>query len=202
MPIIKRYANRKLYDTEAKRYIKLDGIAELIRRGEEVHVVDHETGADLTPQIQAQIIFEEEKHLRGGLPRTVLTGLIRTGSETIQQLRQALAPGFADQVDIEIERRMARLVETGLLPEPDGARLRDLLLSARELVESPDWPAADEMQRALVARGAPSRTELRQFAQQLEQLTAEIEQITNQTAAPRAPRRAARKSPGQAARQP
>ena len=48
MPVIKRYPNRKLYDTEAKRYITLDGIAELIREGAEVQVVDHTTDEDLT----------------------------------------------------------------------------------------------------------------------------------------------------------
>ncbi|MBP7044934.1 MAG: pesticidal protein Cry15Aa, partial [Chloroflexi bacterium] len=43
MPVIKRYPNRKLYDTEAKKYITLDGIAELIRKGEDIRVVDHTT---------------------------------------------------------------------------------------------------------------------------------------------------------------
>ena len=44
MPIVKRYPNRKLYDTEAKQYVTLEGIAELIRQGQEVHVVDNATG--------------------------------------------------------------------------------------------------------------------------------------------------------------
>ena len=48
MLVIKRYPNRKLYDTEAKRYITLDGIAELIRQGAEVRVIDHTTDEDLT----------------------------------------------------------------------------------------------------------------------------------------------------------
>ena len=68
--VIKRYSNRKLYDTAAKRYVTLDGIAELIRQGAEVRVIDHATGDDMTAQIQAQIIFEEEKRGGGLLPRT------------------------------------------------------------------------------------------------------------------------------------
>ena len=59
MLVIKRYPNRKLYDTEAKRYITLDGITELIHRGEDLHVVDHETGEDLTTVTLSQIIFED-----------------------------------------------------------------------------------------------------------------------------------------------
>ena len=71
MPLIKRYANRKLYDTESKRYITLDGIAEMIRQQQDVKVVDHETGEDITALTQAQIIFEQERKLRSGIPRTV-----------------------------------------------------------------------------------------------------------------------------------
>ena len=73
MPIIKRYPNRKLYDTDAKRYITLDGIAELIRDGAEVQVVDHTTNEDLTAVTLTQIIFEQEKRNSGFLPKSVLT---------------------------------------------------------------------------------------------------------------------------------
>ena len=56
MPVIKRYANRKLYDPHAKCFITLDGIADLIRDGEDVQVIDRETGDDLMPLISAQIV--------------------------------------------------------------------------------------------------------------------------------------------------
>ena len=69
MPItIKRYPNRKLYNTDTKRYITLDGIAELIRDGESVQVVDHTTNEDLTSLTLSQIIFEQEKKKSGFLP--------------------------------------------------------------------------------------------------------------------------------------
>ena len=48
MIIVKRYPNRKLYNTSAKQYITLEGVAQLIRDGEEVQIVDHATGEDLT----------------------------------------------------------------------------------------------------------------------------------------------------------
>ena len=77
MPLIKRYANRKLYDTESKRYITLDGIAEMIRQQQDVKVIDHETGEDITALTQAQIIFEQERKLRSGIPHTVFTNSSR-----------------------------------------------------------------------------------------------------------------------------
>jgi polyhydroxyalkanoate synthesis repressor PhaR len=59
--LIKKYANRKLYDTRTSRYITLDGISQLVREGHDIEVVDRETGRDLTPLILSQIVMGEEK---------------------------------------------------------------------------------------------------------------------------------------------
>jgi polyhydroxyalkanoate synthesis repressor PhaR len=59
--VIKRYANRKLYDTRDSKYVTLDRIAELVRNGEEVKVLDNRSQADLTKVTLAQIIYEEQK---------------------------------------------------------------------------------------------------------------------------------------------
>jgi len=59
--VIKRYANRKLYDTRDSRYVTLDRIAELVRNGEEVKVLDNRSKRDLTKVTLAQIIYEEQK---------------------------------------------------------------------------------------------------------------------------------------------
>ncbi|HEY8926701.1 MAG TPA: polyhydroxyalkanoate synthesis regulator DNA-binding domain-containing protein [Polyangia bacterium] len=68
---IKRYANRKLYDTRDSRYVTLDHIAAMVREGDDVKVVDNTTRADLTTATLAQIIFEEEKKT----PRLTVAGL-------------------------------------------------------------------------------------------------------------------------------
>lgn len=59
--VIKRYANRKLYDTHDSKYVTLDRIAELVRSGEEVKVLDNRSQKDLTKVTLAQIIYEEQK---------------------------------------------------------------------------------------------------------------------------------------------
>jgi polyhydroxyalkanoate synthesis repressor PhaR len=75
---IKRYSNRKLYDTTDSRYVTLQQIAGLIRNGDEIRVIDKTTQQDLTAATMAQIIFEEEK--RGPrLPVEGLRKIIRTG---------------------------------------------------------------------------------------------------------------------------
>ena len=68
---IKRYANRKLYDTRDSRYVTLDHIAAMVRAGDDVRVVENTTRADLTTATLAQIIFEEEKKT----PRLSVAGL-------------------------------------------------------------------------------------------------------------------------------
>jgi polyhydroxyalkanoate synthesis regulator protein len=62
--IIKRYQNRKLYDTNASRYVTLDDIATLIREGEDVQIIDNQNQDDLTSVTLTQIIFEQEKKRR------------------------------------------------------------------------------------------------------------------------------------------
>jgi len=68
MPVIKRYPNRKLYDTQAKQYITLDRIAELIREGTDIQVIDHASGEDITALTLSQVIFEQEKRQSGFYP--------------------------------------------------------------------------------------------------------------------------------------
>src|SRR2546423_11270540 len=78
--VIKRYTNRKLYDTVESRYVTLDEIAQMIKGGAEVKVLDNRTKEDLTSVTLAQIIFEEEKK-RSQMPLAVLREIIRHGGE-------------------------------------------------------------------------------------------------------------------------
>ena len=83
--IIKRYANRKLYDTQRSRYVTLEQIAEMIRAGEDVKIVDNNSKDDLTALTLAQILFEEEK--KGGfLPLSALRNIIQSGGQSISSI--------------------------------------------------------------------------------------------------------------------
>src|SRR5947207_15013901 len=76
LKVIRKYGNRRLYDTTAKRYANLDEIAQTIRNGDDVQVVDAKTGEDLTRGILTQIIVEETRDRDGGLPVEILRELI------------------------------------------------------------------------------------------------------------------------------
>ncbi len=81
--LIKRYENRKLYDTEASAYVSLADIAALVRRGETVEVVDKATGKDLTAQILTQVILEEGKRGNSAISTEMLHDLVRRSNAMI-----------------------------------------------------------------------------------------------------------------------
>lgn len=105
--IIKRYANRKLYDTQHSCYVTLEQIAEMVRESEDVRIVDNTTKEDLTSVTLAQIIFEEEKKQRL-LPLVGLKAIIQTSGESIQD--------FVSQIRDEVDARVGKVFRRG----PDG----------------------------------------------------------------------------------
>jgi len=92
--LIKRYENRKMYDTEEKSYISFEEIANLIRKGVDVQVIDNKTNEDITPQTLTQLIVEEGKKGRNPLSKEVLHDVIRWGNtvldDGIKQVREKL----------------------------------------------------------------------------------------------------------------
>jgi len=93
--LIKRYASRRLYNTETSDYVTLEDIAGLIRAGREVQIVDLKTGDDLTRQYLLQIIAEHESRGESVLPLTVLTDLVRAYTTEVQAIMpQFLAASF------------------------------------------------------------------------------------------------------------
>lgn len=176
MALIKRYSNRKLYDTATKRYITLEGIAERIRRGEEVQVVDHETGEDLTALIQAQILFEQEKRAGGGLPKSLFSDLIQTGSATLKNVQRALTSGFdwETHIQADIERRVNALIAAGEWSEKEGRLRLQQLLAVPPAEDTQGLDAV--LQRWLHHNGVPTKRDLDALNRQLEGLMRELEE--------------------------
>lgn len=87
--IIKKYANRRLYDTNASAYVTLDHLSKLVRDGKDFIVQDAKTGQDLTRSVLAQIIFEQENRQDGVLPVSFLRQLIQFYGDSFQSLLPA-----------------------------------------------------------------------------------------------------------------
>ena len=100
--LIKKYANRKLYDTRTSRYVTLDGIAQLVRDGHDIRVVDRDSGADLTQVILSQIVLTEEKRGPKQLVGAGADALHDRGQALLDYVRRTLVPG---ELVNEVERR-------------------------------------------------------------------------------------------------
>lgn len=188
MPIvIKRYPNRKLYNTETKRYITLDGIASLIKDSQEVQVLDHTSGEDLTTLTLTQVIFEQEKKRGGFLSKSVLTGLIQGGGERVRRTL-GMPLDLLRQVDSEIERRMKDMISRGELAREEGTRLLEKLLSYSQQggnsAEDPPATDAEAVQRALDERDVPNRSEIEKLMDQLDTLAAKLDEIERENREP------------------
>jgi polyhydroxyalkanoate synthesis repressor PhaR len=129
--IIKRYTNRKLYDTVESRYVTLDEIAEMVKAGADVKIVDNRTKEDLTSVTLAQIIFEEEKKTSRMSLKT-LRDLIRHGGERAAQVvegAQAELRGRVEAVRAAAEHRVQSILTRGQLTSD---RAKEFVTSSQE----------------------------------------------------------------------
>lgn len=128
--LVKRYNNRKLYDTVHRCYVTLETIANYIAQGNSIKVVDHESGQDLTTMVLAQVIADQERRLGGLLPRSLLSRLIRIGESRLSELSESLQAFLAPQefVNRHIRLRLERLRTRGDLDESEFERLMMRLL--------------------------------------------------------------------------
>jgi polyhydroxyalkanoate synthesis repressor PhaR len=180
---IKRYPNRKLYNTEAKQYITLEGVADLIRNGAEVQVVDHASGEDLTALTLTQIILEQEKKQSGLLTNSFLTGLIRASSDRLSAVQRSLMSpaSFWHQIDDEIKSRIQALARQGELSEKEARTLIDKMIQqgARQVSRSTTLDESS-LETYLRQRQVPTQEDVERLSVQIEELTAKIEEITRQ----------------------
>ena len=138
--VIKRYTNRKLYDTVESRYVTLDEIAQMIKAGAEVKIVDNRTKEDLTSVTLAQIIFEEEKK-RSQMPLGVLREIIRHGGEAVAGFYAEKAGNLAGKLG-ELKNKTESLRE-GLEEKVRGVFQGSVVDSAMKTVaETLGSPAA------------------------------------------------------------
>ena len=142
--LIKKYANRKLYDTRTSRYITLEGIAQLVRDGHEIKVVDRDNGNDLTHVTLSQIVLSEEKR---GPAR-----LVDAGGEMLHDRGQALLEYVKKTLNVR-------------------ADLRNQVERGREGLET---MADDAIERALRRMRIPTRRDLDRINDRLDKISAQL----------------------------
>jgi polyhydroxyalkanoate synthesis repressor PhaR len=114
--VIKRYGNRRLYNTETGTYVNYQDLVKLIRDGHDIQVVDSTTKADVTKSVLIQVILEEEKNDRSLLPTSFLYQLLRSREETTQDFfKNYLSTSFAAYMKTkeEFDKRFRGWLEMG-----------------------------------------------------------------------------------------
>ncbi len=143
--VVKRYSNRKLYDTKDSRYVTLPQIAVMVRDGQEVQIIDNTTKEDITEVTLAQIIYEEQKENRRNVPLQTLRDLIHQRTEKVLEgLREGpigrLIPGAAKdgKVETKDEETVAippKVVAPSLVDQAKG-KIEDLQNTLDERVQA------------------------------------------------------------------
>ena len=139
--LIKRYGSRKLYDTQESRYVSLDELAEWVRGGQQLQVIDNRSGEDVTASILTQIISEEGRKGESVLSTPFLHNLVRFGESALKAGEEAAASRLRQARDGAsglVQRSLGRLSPDGSLGE-----VRDEMAHLRERLESLESSLSD-----------------------------------------------------------
>lgn len=167
--LIKKYSNRKLYDTTSRQYITLERIGVLLHSGESVQVIDRTSGEDLTAITLSQVVLERERKRHGAAPE-LLQQLVRAPGEAVAgAVRQSIAVGqdFLQRA----EERVVRAPEAAL-----EAALEETLLRTLRSLKIPSQREMGSFDRRL-----------RELSQRIDALAAAIEHAVPETKAAKKP---------------
>jgi polyhydroxyalkanoate synthesis repressor PhaR len=154
--VIKKYQNRKLYDTQDSCYVTLDGIAKMIRDNEDILVIDNNTKADVTALILTQVLYEQEKTNQSVLPVSILKNIVKSGSNNLFEFIQKYILGAIEaqlKTQEDIKGYLDRMVQKGDLTKAEADTLLLQLKTASDNARSTlDQRIEDRLERILGKR--------------------------------------------------
>ena len=181
--LIKRYASRRLYNTETSDYVTLEDIASFIREGREVQIVDLKSGDDLTRQYLLQIIAEHESRGENVLPVDVLNDLVRSymtpGTSVVPQFLQAsfemLRNGQSQLMDqMTAMNPMAKMPGFELMQAQQKAFMKAM---TGGLASPSGWSSKEETEAEAAGGSAEQGEDLDQIKQQLSDLQDKLSKL-------------------------
>lgn len=170
--IIKKYSNRRLYDSTNKKYVTLDDIGALIREGNEVRVIDSQSGADISKVILIQVVLESEKNKEDILPVSFLHMLIKYGNKVAKDFfENYFLMMFQPYLSVQenFKKNMKLWQEMGWLPP--GVKLPTNL----DMLNFSELPASDSVTGTAVA--ADEEKSLPQTAKEVEYLMEKLKEL-------------------------
>ncbi len=156
--IIKRYGNRKLYDTEQSSYVVLNDIAKMIKNNEEVRVIDNETKDDITNSTFTQIIFGAEKRSSCSVPLDILKNIIMKGDGSLSNFLAELGL-FKPSSNIS-SSQTPRTAEDSVVRKPAGSLEERIVnaasVSSHNMLEEGDLPKLPNANKNIADQQADS----------------------------------------------
>ncbi len=177
---IKKYANRKLYDTIDKHYISLDRLSELIKEGEAVQIIDNTTGEDITSSVVSQLLAREQKD-KDEVPSSILINLLRRGGDTVTDYARrfpSLWKTVLNTAEEEIDKAVKILARDKNLSSAEASRLRKEI--AGYVDNSRKWVSHQVDQRVkdvLNAMNLASKEQVAELSRKIDALTEQIDRI-------------------------
>lgn len=185
--IIKKYANRRLYDTSSSQYVTLDYVRELVKSGRDFTVVDAKSGEDLTHGVLSQIIFEEEARGENLLPLPFLRQLIQYYGDSLQSVvpsyLEATMEAFSSQQEEMRERFAGSLQSPQAIMEAfqqQSRRNMEMFGQAMQMF-APFVPGAGGPEKSATdARAAEESDDLKAMRAELDAMRAKIDKLSGQ----------------------
>jgi polyhydroxyalkanoate synthesis repressor PhaR len=181
MRTIKRYSNRKLYDTEDKRYITLEQIAVLVRENQDIKVVDNQTGEDLTTVTLSQILLEQEKRKETSLPKSFFTNLIQRSTSQVMDFTKKNVLSWFDSsfaTDQEVEANVDKMVQAGEVSQDEAKRLKDEIRTRTSAFRKKvDEMVERRVQDVLERLNIPTKNDLTRLNERLDEITRKFETL-------------------------
>ncbi|MDM8514636.1 polyhydroxyalkanoate synthesis regulator DNA-binding domain-containing protein [Desulfobacterales bacterium HSG16] len=181
---IKKYANRKLYDTMDKKYVSLNRLSELIKEGEEVAIKDNETGEDITASIVSQIIAKEKKETKEAEvdeSSGVLIQLLRKGSGKFMGVAKkstSLWQNAMTMAEDEIDKLVNLLIKDKELSESEGSRLKkDMKKRADDFKKWIGDKIDQRINEVLGMMNLANKEQVSEMTDKIEALTLKVQQL-------------------------
>jgi polyhydroxyalkanoate synthesis repressor PhaR len=186
--VIKKYANRRLYNTATSAYVTLEDLADMVKKGADFTVHDAKTGEDITRSVLTQIIFEEENKGHNLLPIKFLRQLIRFYGDQLQ----AFVPSYLEMSLEQLTRQQQHLRDQllnsiGVSPEPfkvidDQVKKNMAMFENAMKLFNPFAASKDHPEAAPASREpASAASELKAMQEQLREMQRRIETLSQKT---------------------
>ncbi len=178
---IKKYANRKLYDTTAKKYVSMDRLSDLIKSGEEVMIQDNETGKDITSSVVSQILAREKTKDDEGVPSGVLIQILRKGGGTVVSYARrytAIWQSAITMAEDEVDKLVNLLVKDKEISESEGSKLKKEIKSYADNFKHWIGEKIDQrIDEALSLMNLATKDQIKSLTVKIETLTEKVEKL-------------------------